>query len=54
MMNLRKPLIAALSGVFLASALSWAAPVAPVRAAPGDVSVGLAYDSMLCLTPLYN
>jgi hypothetical protein len=42
MMNLRKPLIAALSGVFLASALSWAAPVAPVRAAPGDVNVGLA------------
>jgi len=41
-MNLRKPLIAALSGVFLASALSWAAPVAPVRAAPGDVNVGLA------------
>ena len=42
MMNLRKALIAALSGVFLASALSWAAPVAPVRAAPGDVNVGLA------------
>jgi hypothetical protein len=42
MMNLRKPLIAALSGVFLASALSWASPVAPVRAAPGDVNVGLA------------
>ncbi|MEY3796583.1 MAG: hypothetical protein RLZZ170_597 [Actinomycetota bacterium] len=42
MMNLRKPLIAALSGVFLVSALSWAAPVAPVRAAPGDVNVGLA------------
>ena len=42
MMNLRKPLIAALSGIFLASALSWAAPVAPVRAAPGDVNVGLA------------
>ena len=42
MMNLRKPLIAALSGAFLASALSWAAPVAPVRAAPGDVNVGLA------------
>ena len=42
MTNLRKPLIAALSGVFLASALSWAAPVAPVRAAPGDVNVGLA------------
>jgi len=42
MMNLRKPLIAALSGVFLASALSWVAPVAPVRAAPGDVNVGLA------------
>ncbi|MEY4247622.1 MAG: hypothetical protein RIS69_1169 [Actinomycetota bacterium] len=41
-MNLRKPLIAALSGVFLVSALSWAAPVAPVRAAPGDVNVGLA------------
>jgi hypothetical protein len=42
MMNLRKTLTAALSGVFLASALSWAAPVAPVRAAPGDVNVGLA------------
>ena len=42
MMNLRKALTAALSGVFLASALSWAAPVAPVRAAPGDVNVGLA------------
>ena len=42
MMNLRKPLIAALSGVFFVSALSWAAPVAPVRAAPGDVNVGLA------------
>ena len=41
-MNLRKPLIAALSGVFFVSALSWAAPVAPVRAAPGDVNVGLA------------
>ena len=41
-MNLRKTLTAALSGVFLASALSWAAPVAPVRAAPGDVNVGLA------------
>ena len=42
MMNLRKALTAALSGVFLASALSWVAPVAPVRAAPGDVNVGLA------------
>jgi len=41
-MNLRKALTAALSGVFLASALSWVAPVAPVRAAPGDVNVGLA------------
>ena len=41
-MNLRKTLTAALSGIFLASALSWAAPVAPVRAAPGDVNVGLA------------
>jgi len=42
MMNLRKPLIAAVSGILLASALSWMAPVTPAQAAPGDPNVGLA------------
>lgn len=42
MKNLRKTLVAAVSGVLLATALSWLAPSAPVQAAPGDPNVGLA------------
>jgi hypothetical protein len=42
MMNLRKPLFAAVSGMLLASTMSWLAPVAPAQAAPGDPNIGLA------------
>jgi hypothetical protein len=42
MKNLRKTLLAAMSGMLVASAVSWLAPVTTVRAAPGDVNVGLA------------
>ena len=42
MKHFRTTLVAALSGVLLATALSWLAPSAPVQAAPGDPNVGLA------------
>lgn len=42
MKNFRKSLFAAVSGVLLATTLSWLAPSAPVQAAPGDSNVGLA------------
>jgi len=42
MKNFRKTLIAAVSGTLLASTMSWMVPIAPVQAAPGDPSVGLA------------
>ena len=42
MKNLRKTLLAAMSGMLLASTVSWLAPVTPAQAAPGDPNVGLA------------
>ena len=42
MKHFRITLVAAVSGVLLATALSWLAPSAPVQAAPGDPNVGLA------------
>ncbi len=42
MKHFRTTLVAAVSGVLLATALSWLAPSAPVQAAPGDPNVGLA------------
>ena len=42
MNHLRKSLVAAVSGILLATALSWCVPSAPVHAAPGDPNVGLA------------
>ena len=42
MKHFRTTLVAAVSGVLLATALSWLAPSAPVQAAPGDPDVGLA------------
>ena len=42
MKHFRITLVAAVSGVLLATALSWLAPSASVQAAPGDPNVGLA------------
>ncbi|MEI7506762.1 MAG: SpoIID/LytB domain-containing protein [Actinomycetes bacterium] len=42
MKNFRKTLFAAVSGMLVASTMSWLAPSVPVHAAPGDPNVGLA------------
>ncbi len=42
MKNLCKTLLAAMSGMLVASTVSWLAPVTPAQAAPGDPNVGLA------------
>ena len=42
MKNYRKTLLAAMSGMLVASTVSWLSPVMPAQAAPGDPNVGLA------------
>ena len=42
MNHLRKTLVAAVSGILMATAVSWMTPSAPAHAAPGDPNVGLA------------